>query len=156
MASHESTAQSDEWYTPPWLFEALGVEFQCDPASPGAITAPWIPAIEHGTKECPLDVWRGPVWLNPPFGGRNGIRPWLEQFSEVRDGITIVPNRTGAAWWQDFAQQADGLLFVRGKIRFLRPDGSEGASPGYGNVLMAYGPKMAGALRASAVRGIRL
>ena len=155
MASHETTSQSDEWYTPPWIFDALGIEFQCDPASPGALVASWIPAIEHGTKDCPLDEWRGHVWLNPPFGGRNGIRPWLQRLAEHGDGIALVPNRTGSEWWQDYAQWADAMLFVRGKIKFLKPGGCEGMSPGYGNVLMAFGPQMAGALKSSAVRGIR-
>lgn len=155
MADHETNGQSDEWYTPPWVFDALRVEFQCDPFSPGAEAVPWIPAIEHGTKECPLEVWRGSVWLNPPYGGRNGIIPSLRDLAEYGDGIALVPNRTGAGWFQDYAQWADGLLFVRKKIRFLRPDGSEGVSPGYGNVFMAFGPKMRGALRSSGIRGLR-
>ncbi len=28
--------ENDEWYTPPWLFEALGVTFDLDPCSPGS------------------------------------------------------------------------------------------------------------------------
>lgn len=95
------------------------------------------------------------MWLNPPFGGRNGIRPWLEKLAVHGDGIALVPNRTGADWWQDYAEWADALLFVRGKIRFLKPDGTVGPSPGYGNVLMAFGRKMAGALYASRIGGFR-
>lgn len=156
MAAHElSLGLTDEWYTPPWLFEALRIEFDTDAASPGASTVPWIPAREHITRDALTRPWTGAVWLNPPYGGRNGIRPWLGQLARHGDGIALVPNRTGADWWQDFAQQADGLLFVRGKIRFLRPDGSEGESPGYGNVLMAFGRRMAGALRSSRVGGLR-
>ena len=156
MASHETAAQSDEWYTPQWVFEALNVKFDLDPCNSkgGQPSNIW---CSDRFPMCGLEKdWSGLVWLNPPFGGRNGIRPWLEKMAAHGNGIALVPNRTGADWWQDYAQWADALLFVRGKIRFLRPSGSEGTSPGYGNVLMAFGPKMAGALQASAIRGVRV
>lgn len=156
MAAHEqSIGATDEWYTPPWLFEKLGLEFDLDAASPGAHIVPWIPAKRHITERSLYWPWLGSVWLNPPYGARNAIRPWLRKLAEHGNGIALVPNRTGCDWWQDFAQRADGVLFVRGKIRFLRPDGREGASPGYGNVLMAFGSVLASHLRASEIDGFR-
>lgn len=157
MAAHEAcVGATDEWYTPPWIFEALGVAFDTDVASPGPDVVPWIPAFEHimsNSLEC---SWFGSCWMNPPFGARNGIVPWLTKLAAHGDGLALVPNRTGADWWQDYAQRADGLLFIRGKVKFLRPDGSEGESPGYGNVLMAFGRRMAGALRSSRIGGLRI
>jgi len=162
MAAHEAcVGATDEWYTPPWIFDALGVEFGADVASPGADVVPWIPAKTHVTKDTPKPDWRilarsGLLWMNPPFGARNGIRPWLQEFADVCHGLTIVPNRTGADWWQDFAQRADGLLFIRGKVKFVKPDGTTGDSPGYGNVMMAFGRVAAGALRSSRIGGLRV
>ena len=165
MAAHEqSVGATDEWYTPPWIFEALGVEFSLDVASPGSTAVPWIPtkahimggSLEHDWRDLASDHGGGSLWMNPPFGARNGIRPWLEKLARYGDGLALVPNRTGADWWQDFAQRADGLLFIRGKVKFLRPDGTEGESPGYGNVLMAFGRTMAGALRSSRIGGLRV
>lgn len=155
MASHERQGLTDEWYTPPWLFDALGVVFDTDAASPGRLVVPWVPAINHITRDSLRATWEGSVWLNPPYGKRNSIRPWLEKMYRHSNGIALVPNRTGAGWWQDSAEEADALLFVRGKIRFLRPDGSEGASPGYGNVLMAYGQACEDALMNCDLRGWR-
>jgi hypothetical protein len=133
MAAHEAcVGATDEWYTPPWLFEKLGLCFDIDAASPGPQVVPWIPARNH-----------------------NGIVPWLTKLANHGDGLALVPNRTGADWWQDFAARASGLLFVRGKIRFLRPDNSEGASPGYGNVLLAFGSVCAAQMRACAIDGFR-
>lgn len=156
MAAHEqSVSATDEWYTPPWLFYELGLVFDLDAASPGRSVVPWIPAEEHITEGSLERDWTGSVWLNPPYGARNAIRPWLEKLASHGNGIALVPNRTGCDWWQDFACRADGLLFIRGKIRFLRPDGSEGASPGYGNVLMAFGSDMAQCMNASNLKGYR-
>lgn len=159
MASHETTGQSDEWFTPPWLFDSLGIKFDLDPCWPDprlGYKGPYTPCKKIIWDGGQYANWRGSVWLNPPYGGRNAITSWLQKLAEHGDGIALVPNRTGANWWQDFAQQADALLFVRGKIRFLRPDGTEGKNPGYGNVLMAFGPNMARALKASSVRGVKV
>ena len=154
MASHESIAQSDEWYTPEWIFDALGIQFDLDPCSSGN---DFVPARVRYNKcanglEAP---WFGSVWLNPPFGKRNGILPWLERLAEHGDGIAVVPNRTATDWFQDIAKRADARLFVRGKIKFIKPDGSEGKSPGYGNVLLAFGDDMAAILRQSRIPGMR-
>lgn len=157
MAAHEqSVGATDEWYTPAWIFDALGVEFGVDVASPGAAIVPWVPARQHITAASLEQPWFGSAWMNPPFGARNGIVPWLEKMAAHDDGLALVPNRTGADWWQDFAQRADGLLFIRGKVKFLRPNGTEGESPGYGNVVMAFGRKMAGALKSSRIGGLRI
>lgn len=156
MAAHEqSVGATDEWYTPPWLFDELGLEFDLDAASPGRNVVPWIPAKEHITEGSLGREWHGRVWLNPPYGARNAIRPWLKKLADHGNGVALVPNRTGCDWWQDFAAIANGVLFIRGKIRFLKPDGSEGASPGYGNVLMAFGSKNAALMKLSAIEGFR-
>jgi hypothetical protein len=48
--------ESDEWYTPAWVFRALGVEFDLDPCSPGAPPSS-VPAKRHITKEWYLGNW---------------------------------------------------------------------------------------------------
>jgi hypothetical protein len=67
-----------EWYSPAKIFDALGVEFDMDVASPGADIVPWIPAKRHLTKvEDGLTTpWKGFVWMNSPYGLRNGMQAW--------------------------------------------------------------------------------
>jgi DNA N-6-adenine-methyltransferase (Dam) len=76
VAEHEpSIGQSDDWYTPPEIFEALPLEFDLDPCSPGP--AHWVPARQVFTKQDDglAQSWSGLVFMNPPFGGRNGHFP---------------------------------------------------------------------------------
>ena len=69
MALHEqSVGATDEWYTPPHVFQALGCEFDLDVASPGQFTTPWIPAKEFCTFASLERNWSGFVWMNPPYG----------------------------------------------------------------------------------------
>jgi len=50
MAEHEPCiGATDDWYTPPNIFDALGLIFDLDPCSPGP--AHWVPARKIYTKE---------------------------------------------------------------------------------------------------------
>jgi hypothetical protein len=144
----EGPAQSDEWYTPPEIFGALGLTFDLDPCSSGD---DYVPARHRYTKadDGLSKEWIGLVWMNPPFGGRNGQVPWLERFFDHGCGIALVSARTSAAWFHDHAPQADALLFPKGKTKFLRPDGTLGPSPWSGVVLMACGEASRQALKQS-------
>jgi len=154
LALHEnSVGATDEWYTPPEVFEALQCEFDMDVAHPGCNIVDWVPAktvLSHDSLEQP---WDGFVWMNPPFGGRNGLVPWLQKFIKHGDGIALVPDRTSAPWWQNSAPYMDACLFWRGKLKFLRPNGSRGNSPAQGTTLFALGVKGKLALRAAAAKG---
>ncbi len=140
MALHEqSVGATDEWMTPPHIFQALGVEFAMDVASPGQHMTPWIPAGEFITSGSLSRPWSGFVWMNPPFGPRNGLVPWLEKFTQHACGICLVPDRTSAPWWQTFMPYMDAVLFVSPKIKFLDVSGRPGPSPAQGTCLAAIG-----------------
>ncbi|MDE2107563.1 MAG: adenine methyltransferase [Patescibacteria group bacterium] len=164
MALHEQcVGKSDEWYTPPHVFSAMGGSFDLDVSSPGRSVTPWIPAVDFITSGSLDRDWRGFVWMNPPFGGRSGLIPWLEKFVAHGDGVCLVPNRTSAPWWQEFAPRADLALFVARKIRFIAgfddPEhdivlGQPGKSPAQGTTLLACGPRGRENLRRAAADGL--
>ena len=140
MAEHEPCiGQSDEWYTPPEIFDRLGLAFDLDPCSPGP--GHWVPARRIYTKadDGLAQPWAGTVFVNPPFGGRNGHVPWLTRFLDHGSGVAIVRAYTSSAWFHAHAVRADAMLFPRGKTKFIRPDGTVGGSPGHGVVLLGMG-----------------
>lgn len=140
MALHEQcVGATDEWYTPAEVFRNLGCRFDMDVASPGANVTPWIPADEFITRNSLQREWRGFIWMNPPFGARNGIVPWLNKFFDHSNGIALTPDRTSAPWWQDAAAKADAILFISPKLKFIGADGKPGTSPAQGTSLMAVG-----------------
>ncbi|MGY0790889.1 DNA N-6-adenine-methyltransferase [Azospirillum argentinense] len=150
MAEHEPCiGQSNDWYTPPEIFDALGLTFDLDPCSPGP--EHWVPARRVYTMadDGLVQPWQGLVWMNPPFGGRNGHVPWLRKFLEHGNGIALLAARTSAGWFHEWAVKADTMLFPRGKTKFIRPDGSVGGSPGTGIVLLGVGEVANNALRRS-------
>ena len=155
MALHEnSVGMTDEWYTPKYVFDALGCQFDLDVAHPGNGKASWIPASECITEHSLAQQWDGFIWMNPPFGGRNGLRPWLNKFFSHGNGIALVPDRTSAPWWQEYVHKSSLILFVSKKIKFIDQHGNEGRSPAQGTVLLAVGNRASVALLTASGKGL--
>ena len=108
--------ETSEWFTPSYIFDALGEIFDLDVSAPPN-GGPHVPAQAWFTKRDDglTAPWRGIVWMNPPFGGRNGLVPWLSRFFQHGNGIALTPDRTSAPWWQAANRRADATLFIAGK-----------------------------------------
>lgn len=113
---------SDDYYTPPWVFERMGIRFDLDVcAPPGGIS--WIPADRYYTQadDGLAQPWVGRVWMNPPF---SLPRPWIERFLEHRDGVAVFIISIGR-WLHPVWEQADGFHIFRPPVRFVRGVGTE-------------------------------
>ena len=146
--SHESpTNISKEWYTPSWIFDELGINFDIDVCSPeGGIS--WIPAKKYFTKtNCGLSQdWHGTVWCNPPYGRDTPV--WLNKMSAHNNGVALVFARTDCAWYHDYVCKADAILFLRKRIKFVDGMGMTGNSgAGSGSMLVAWGQLSVNALQ---------
>lgn len=142
-----SQHKSVEWYTPAWLFEALGLTFDLDPASPHDMDT----SVPAATKYTIFDdglkkPWFGRVWMNPPYGRDTGF--WMRRMIQHANGIALVFSRTDASWCQDAMRSATAMLFVSGRIEF--EPGLENQHKknrcGAGTVLFAFGEECANAL----------
>jgi len=153
MSEWEAIGKSDEWYTPKYIFDALNCCFDLDVAAPNDGPR-HVPCFRWFSSNA-LDLdWEGFVWMNPPFGGRNAIDPWLKKFFEHGKGIALVPDRTSAPWFQNNAKKASAILFLAPKVKFERPDGRIGKSPGSGTALFAAGNNGANVLRQATKLGL--
>ena len=155
MALHEQcVGATNEWYTPKHVFDALGCRFDMDVAAPADrrfISTPTSRFLWADSLSLP---WDGFVWMNPPFGARNGLEPWLDKFFAHGNGIALTPDRTSAPWWQKNAARADAILFIGRKLKFIGADGKPGNSPAQGTTLLAAGSKAARALFHAADQGL--
>lgn len=140
MSAWEESGKSDDWFTPKYVFDALDIEFDLDVTAPQN-GAPHVPCRQHYFENALREQWTGFIWMNPPFGKRNGIKPWLDRFFNHSSGVALVPDRTSAPWFQEAANKASLILFVSPKIKFERPDGTIGGSPGCGTALMSVGSR---------------
>jgi hypothetical protein len=139
LSGHQSpAAASVDWLTPPEIISALGT-FDLDPCCPANM--PWPTATTMLTrKEDGLrSPWYGRVWLNPPFGSE--ARTWLSRIAHHGNGIALIPARTETSmFFQCVWGVATGVLFLKGRPHFHRPDGSRAPfNSGAPICLVAYG-----------------
>lgn len=142
-----------DWYTPPNLFKQIGLEFDLDPCQPER-KIPWIPAATHYWEA--IDgltlPWEGRVWLNPPYG--KFTPAWLKKMHEHRNGVALVFARTDCAWYHDYVREADAILFMRGRVKFVDGLGKTGGGgAGCGSMLIAWGHDNVDALVAASALG---
>jgi hypothetical protein len=138
-----------EWYTPPELFEAMEMMFDLDVASPGAHIVPWIPAKRHLTRRdngLVADWGDAFVFMNCPYGLRNGCEEWVKKFVAHGNGVAILPDFTSTEWWHIATRDADAIMFVRPKVYFL-PKREDGRTNSLGSTLVAMGGRGVQALR---------
>ena len=137
---------SDDYWTPKWIFDALGVEFDLDVACPPD-GPPHTPTKAWYTQETDglASPWHGRVWMNPPFSNAN---PWVRKFIEHRNGIalTVVGK---SAWCDTLWNTADAILLLPRSMKF-----DQGAIflP---TMLSAYGETCAEALKSSGLGKVR-
>ncbi|MCC6235778.1 MAG: hypothetical protein IT580_24290 [Verrucomicrobiales bacterium] len=115
------SSRTDEWSTPPWLFDALDHEFGftldvCATAA-NARCARFFTRAEDGLRQS----WAGEVcWMNPPYGA--GIAAWMRKAhaatsEEDATVVALVPSRTDTRWWHEVVMHHEIRLF-RGRLRF--------------------------------------
>lgn len=111
---------STEWGTPDWLFEALHAEFgfTLDPCSTDSNAK----CKRHFTKRNDglSQPWiNETVFMNPPYG--RTIGHWMKKaYESTQTGCTVVclvPARTDARWWHDYAMRGE-IRLLRGRVRF--------------------------------------
>ena len=138
LGNETSVAATDVWLTPPYIIEALG-EFDLDPCA--SMDRPWDTAKHHFTIEDDglNKEWFGKVWCNPPYGPK--LAPFLEKLSNHPEGgIALVFARTETRAFFNFVwDKATAIFFVKGRIKFHKPNGELGGTSGSPSVLIAYG-----------------
>lgn len=114
--------QSDEYYTPKWIFDALNIRFDLDVCAPeiGPLHTPtdrWYSLKDDGLKS----DWFGRVWMNPPFSKST---PWVNRWLNHANGVCLVPSAKSAWFERLWDSEAIGCLLPT-NLRFITAAGTE-------------------------------
>lgn len=111
---------NDQWFTPPEIFEALGLTFDLDPCAPEKGSC--VPAKQF--YSLPFDglaaPWFGLVWVNPPY---SSPALWAAKWLEHGSGFLMVV--AGKSKWRLNLWNDEKTSVINLKPpKFIRPDGS--------------------------------
>ena len=109
---------SDDYYTPKWIFDALGLHFDLDVASPPG-GPPFVPCDRYFTQEDDglARPWQGRVWMNPPF---SKTEPWVEKWLEHGNGVALLPLVKNTHWGTLLWASNATVQFPSSEIKFYR------------------------------------
>lgn len=140
-----------EWLTPPDLVKKLG-KFDLDPCTP--VDPPFVHAKTNFSKNVDglSKEWFGRVYLNPPYG--KGMEKWIEKLKNHGNGIALIFARTETkCFFNHIWDDADAVLFVKGRIKFYNVEGVQKGTPGAPSIFIAYGSNNAKILESSEIPG---
>lgn len=143
---------TDVWLTPPAIIESLGV-FDLDPCCPNNL--PWKTAESFYSLENEQDglvlPWHGRIWLNPPYS--NWV-PFVKKLKEHNNGIALILARTETkGFFSEVWDGADSILFLKGRVNFIRSDFTRAGASTAPSVLIAYGAENTKVLEESGLEG---
>jgi ParB family chromosome partitioning protein len=131
--------QTVDWLTPRYLLDALG-KFDLDPCA--ALDQPSKTATRQYTilDDGLTQVWRGRVWLNPPYGEQT--ERWLAKMAQHGNGIALVYARTETKMFFDHVwDRANGIFFLKGRLSFGKVDRITDGAATAPSILISYDPK---------------
>lgn len=110
------TSNSVEWYTPFDLLAEIDAFLGVIDLDPCADPGHRVPARQHESEDGLGLVWRGRVFVNPPYGRQIGL--WVAKActDPVDELILLVPGRFDARWFRPLHQQT--ICWMYGRLKF--------------------------------------
>jgi phage N-6-adenine-methyltransferase len=113
----QETRTSDDYWTPKWIFDAIGLTFDLDVACPpeGPAHTPchaYYTQADNGLAS----PWHGRVFMNPPYSNASAwVNKWLDHGNGI--AITVV----GKSKWADrLWAESDGIVLLKQNMHFVQ------------------------------------
>lgn len=133
----DDALDSDAWYTPAWVFEGLGLEFDLDVASPAG-GLPWLPARRYFTvaDDGLNQPWEGLVWCNPPYSAPTH---WCRRWAIHPHGLLLIRADLSTSGPAAAFAAASSIYVPSKRLQFVSGAGNASGSVNFSTVLLGRG-----------------
>lgn len=145
----QNTGQS-EWFTPSEYIEKarkIMGSIDIDPATTEKANKKIKASIIYTKEKSGIDkVWKGNVWMNPPYS-----QPLISEFcgtflhnwidDNIKQGMILINNATETEFAQSLLKHCSVVCFPKGRVRFLDENEKPGA-PLQGQMLIYFGDNL--------------
>jgi hypothetical protein len=145
-------ADTDDWYTPQWIFEKMNVTFDLDVcAPPGGV--PWIPAIRSFSIDDDglVQPWEGFIWCNPPYSAPFA---WCDKWVIHGNGVIVLRADLSSRGPAAAFAAATSLFVPTPRLQFVNGHGEKQGSVNFSTVLLGVGEDADWALGGLVTRGM--
>jgi hypothetical protein len=113
----QTTRTSDDYWTPKWIFDALGITFDIDVACPPEGPA-HTPCKQFYTQadDGLAQPWHGTVFMNPPF---SKPAPWFYKWLQHGNGIAISV-ASKSKWCDRVWDEAHAIVLLQQNLAFVQ------------------------------------
>jgi len=147
----DNVIDSDDWYTPAWVFDGVGLTFDLDVAAPDG-GAPNVPTRTHYTvaDDGPLSPWHGLVWCNPPYSSPTA---WCRKWANHEPGGCLLVRADLSTSGPFVAWTAAHAMWVPAKrLQFDSGAGRPTGAVNFSTVLLGRGAPVVAAMHALAAK----
>jgi len=107
---------SDEWETPPWLWERLNTVFRFNldvcATKENRLTEDWL-------YNALVQDWDQINYMNPPY---SNVRPYLTRAVDMAERgkttVALIKGDPSTTWWNDLVKDKATLLWIPKRVRF--------------------------------------
>lgn len=111
------SSKSENWETPPQLFQALDAEFHFEldvcALPENAKCSRYYTTDDDGLSQ----PWNGTCWCNPPYG--RSVSAWVKKAAESETTVVmLLPARTDTKWFHEYIYGKAEVRFIKGRLKF--------------------------------------
>lgn len=133
--TRDGSEQSDHWRTPPEIYTALDAEFHFD----------FDPCPYKASFNGLIIPWGRSNFVNPPYNRIDKPRFIRKAFDEWRLGKTcvlLIPAAVSTADFHELILPHAEIRFPRGRIKFIREDGTARGKGKHDSMIVIYRGKL--------------
>ena len=122
IAKSNAQTPKDLWQTPSKLFQALNEYFEFTVDAAANEQNNLVERFWSEEDSCLNHDWHGEVvFCNPPFSQLSRDDRWIQKFTEMTQGLIVMPMATDTKWFHSMASIPHKLFIFKGRIKYEHP-----------------------------------